>query len=198
MLLPVHYLNTHEHRQDDKPIDILAIFYPPLKQIWGCSGLSLQTWKGNIYFTELAERVECGKYDRAGGVGGGRELPGPLISRDQRGSGSSDDHDNHYYYDYDYDYYYLYLYYSLSLSLYIYIYKNPTYSYSIIIILLIIIPIYIYINPMFILLFIILLCTYVYTYIYIYMYIIIPGRATVRRRGGGQRRSQICFVQAST
>ena len=39
---------------------ILAIFYPPLKYIWGCVGLILQTWKGNIYFTELAERVEYG------------------------------------------------------------------------------------------------------------------------------------------
>ena len=37
---------------------ILAIFYPPLKSIRGCFGLILQTWKGNIYFTELAERVE--------------------------------------------------------------------------------------------------------------------------------------------
>ena len=41
---------------------ILAIFYPSLKWIWGCFGLILQTWKGNIYFTELAERVEYGKY----------------------------------------------------------------------------------------------------------------------------------------
>ena len=44
-------------------IIILAIFYPPLKQIWGCFGLILQTWKGNIDFTELAERVEYGNYD---------------------------------------------------------------------------------------------------------------------------------------
>ena len=31
--------------------------------MWGCFGLTLQTWKGNIYFTELAERVEYGNYD---------------------------------------------------------------------------------------------------------------------------------------
>ena len=30
--------------------------------MWGCFGLMLQTWKGNIYFTELAERVEYGNY----------------------------------------------------------------------------------------------------------------------------------------
>ena len=41
---------------------ILAIFYPPLKQIRGCFGLILQTWKGHIYFTELAEKVEYGKW----------------------------------------------------------------------------------------------------------------------------------------
>ena len=29
-------------------------------------GLFLPTWKGNIYFTELAERVEYGKYDLLG------------------------------------------------------------------------------------------------------------------------------------
>ena len=41
---------------------ILAIFYPPLKQIWGCVWLFLQVQEGNIYFTELAERVEYGNY----------------------------------------------------------------------------------------------------------------------------------------
>ena len=35
----------------------------PLKYIWGCFVLILQTWKGNIYFTELAERVEYSKYE---------------------------------------------------------------------------------------------------------------------------------------
>ena len=44
-------------------IVILAIFYPPLKYIWGCIVLFLQTRKGNIYFTEWAERAEYGKYD---------------------------------------------------------------------------------------------------------------------------------------
>ena len=41
---------------------ILVIFYPPLKKIWGCVWLCLQAQEGNIYFTELAERVEYGKY----------------------------------------------------------------------------------------------------------------------------------------
>ena len=41
---------------------ILAIFDPPLKQIWGCLWLCLQAQEGNIYFTELAERVEYGNY----------------------------------------------------------------------------------------------------------------------------------------
>ena len=41
---------------------ILAIFYPPLKQIWGCVWLFLQAQEGHIYFTELAERVEYGNY----------------------------------------------------------------------------------------------------------------------------------------
>ena len=36
---------------------------PPSEIIWGCLRLFLQTWKGNIYSTELAERVEYGKYD---------------------------------------------------------------------------------------------------------------------------------------
>ena len=44
-------------------IHILAIFYPPLKSIWGCVWLFLQAQKENIYFTELAERVEYGNYD---------------------------------------------------------------------------------------------------------------------------------------
>ena len=44
-------------------ITILAIFYPPLKSIWGCVWLFLQAQEGNIYFTELAERVEYGNYD---------------------------------------------------------------------------------------------------------------------------------------
>ena len=43
--------------------DILAIFYPPLKSIWGCVWLCLQAREGNIYFAELAERVEYGNYD---------------------------------------------------------------------------------------------------------------------------------------
>ena len=41
---------------------ILAIFYPPLTYILGCVWLCLQAQEGNIYFTELAERVEYGKY----------------------------------------------------------------------------------------------------------------------------------------
>ena len=41
---------------------ILALFYPPLKQIWGCLWLCLQAQEGDIYFTELAERVEYGNY----------------------------------------------------------------------------------------------------------------------------------------
>ena len=41
---------------------ILAIFYPPLKYIWGCVWLRLQAQEGNIYFTELAGRVEYGNY----------------------------------------------------------------------------------------------------------------------------------------
>ena len=50
---------------------ILAIFYPSLKYIVGCFGLFLQAKKVNIYFTELAERVEYGNYGtlcRASGV----------------------------------------------------------------------------------------------------------------------------------
>ena len=54
---------------------IVAIFYPPLKSIWGCFGLILQTWKGNIYFTELAERVEYGKYDIL-------SIQGPWLARE--------------------------------------------------------------------------------------------------------------------
>ena len=42
---------------------ILAIFYPPLKWICGCVWLFLQAREGNIYFTELAERVEYGNYE---------------------------------------------------------------------------------------------------------------------------------------
>ena len=45
----------------------------PLSEIdLGCFGLILQTWKGNIYFTELAERVEYGKYGLVSGGGGRR------------------------------------------------------------------------------------------------------------------------------
>ena len=40
----------------------VAIFYPPLKYIGGCVWLFLQSWKGNAYFTESAERVEYGKW----------------------------------------------------------------------------------------------------------------------------------------
>ena len=47
---------------------ILAIFYPPLKQIWGCVWLFLQAQKGNNYFTELAERVEYGNYAYTTGI----------------------------------------------------------------------------------------------------------------------------------
>ena len=32
--------------------DLLAIFYPPLKQMGGCFRLLLQAQEGNIYFTE--------------------------------------------------------------------------------------------------------------------------------------------------
>ena len=42
---------------------ILAIFYLPLKYLVGCFGLILQTWKGDIYFTEQAERVAYGNHD---------------------------------------------------------------------------------------------------------------------------------------
>ena len=42
---------------------ILAKFYPPLKYIWGCVWLFLQAQEENIYFIELAERVEYGNYD---------------------------------------------------------------------------------------------------------------------------------------
>ena len=35
---------------------------PPSEIDLGLFWLILQTWKGNVYFTELAERVEYGKY----------------------------------------------------------------------------------------------------------------------------------------
>ena len=35
---------------------------PPSDIYLGCFGLILHTWKGNIYFTELAEREAYGKY----------------------------------------------------------------------------------------------------------------------------------------
>ena len=44
--------------------NILAIFYPPLKQIWGCVWLRLQAQEGSICFTESAERVEYGNYEQ--------------------------------------------------------------------------------------------------------------------------------------
>ena len=47
----------------DKQADVvIAISYPSLKYIRGCFWLFLQAPKGNVYFTELAERVECGNY----------------------------------------------------------------------------------------------------------------------------------------
>ena len=46
--------------------NILAIFYPSLKYIVGCLGLFLQAKKVDIYFAELAERVEYGNYDKEG------------------------------------------------------------------------------------------------------------------------------------
>ena len=42
---------------------ILDIFYPSLKYMVGCVWLFLQAQEGNIYFTELAERVEYFNYD---------------------------------------------------------------------------------------------------------------------------------------
>ena len=36
---------------------------PPSEIDWGCVWLSSQAQEGNIYFTELAERVEYGNYD---------------------------------------------------------------------------------------------------------------------------------------
>ena len=53
--------------------DILAIFYP-ISEIGSglCVGLSLQAREGHIYFTELAERVEYGNYDRSEGTSGRR------------------------------------------------------------------------------------------------------------------------------
>ena len=42
----------------------LATFCPPLKQIGGCCGLYLEAPKGNMYFTELPERVECGDFEK--------------------------------------------------------------------------------------------------------------------------------------
>ena len=59
-------------------IIILAIFYPPLKQIWGCGWLCLLAQEGNIYFTELAERVEYGNYDP------GMDCPASFVARWRR------------------------------------------------------------------------------------------------------------------
>ena len=42
---------------------LLAIRYPPLKEIGGCFGLLLQAQKGNTYFADSAERAEYGKYE---------------------------------------------------------------------------------------------------------------------------------------
>ena len=50
------------HFGQDNNYYILAIFYPPLKYIWGCVWLFLQAQEGNVCFTELAERVEYGNY----------------------------------------------------------------------------------------------------------------------------------------
>ena len=52
-------------------------YTPPLKSIWGCFGLMLQTWQGNIYFTELADRVEYGKYVQMMSGAWGRRSPRP-------------------------------------------------------------------------------------------------------------------------
>ena len=78
---------------------ILAIFYLPLKQIWGCVWLFLQARKGNIYFTESAERVEYGKYairrprglEGASTLGhpGGEFAPRRLLGRDRLLQGSA-------------------------------------------------------------------------------------------------------------
>ena len=59
-------------------MDILAIFYPPLKYMWDCVWLFLQAQGGNIYFRELAERVEYGNYD-----GGGRKQQDQRIFQNQ-------------------------------------------------------------------------------------------------------------------
>ena len=47
-----------ERERDDIMLYYIMLYY----LIWGCFGLFLQAWKGRNYFTELAERVEYGKY----------------------------------------------------------------------------------------------------------------------------------------
>ena len=56
--------DNNANNDNDDNTDILAIFYPPLKQTWGCVWLFLQAQEGNIYFTEFVKRVDYGNYDR--------------------------------------------------------------------------------------------------------------------------------------
>ena len=112
--LHIHYITLH-------PITypILAIFYPPLKWIWGCFGLILQTWKGTIYFTELAERVEYGNYAlHTPYIPAGRPASrqaGRLAGRSWVQSGI-----------YIYIYIYIYMYIHTCVYIYIYIYITCT------------------------------------------------------------------------
>ena len=74
--------------------DPLAIFYPPLKQIASCFWLFFQARKGNIYFTELAERAEYANY--AVSIPGAEQLHkllsvGPQGSMFRKSCSKSDD-----------------------------------------------------------------------------------------------------------
>ena len=67
---------------------ILAIYSTPLRNRFAaCVWLFLQAQEGHIYFTELAERVEYGKYGCGGAAG--RDVAGPGLARRRRPSQSS-------------------------------------------------------------------------------------------------------------
>ena len=60
--------------------------------MWGCFRLIVQTWKGNIHFTEFAERVEYGNYgeggewQRGGTAKGGVQVVETLLGQHSTGA----------------------------------------------------------------------------------------------------------------
>ena len=96
---------------------ILAIFYPPLKLIWGCAWLFLQAQEGNLYFTEWAERVEYGNYAIITIITTAIAAAATTTTATTTTTTTSNYYVYVYDYDYDYDYYNIH-----SIYIYIYIY----------------------------------------------------------------------------